>query len=284
MSIKRSFLFVALAAMVLFIPPALQAQGHFEFGFHYGHWSLNLLKPVIEGIVDDFAKQIKDKQIDKIQEEHPELREISFLNDFSFDSGGPNFGFELRWYPAGQDGSFSLGLCVEKTTLKISVPSVSTSIVLEDTYTHRRASAIASAGATIESRPLAFLLTFRWDIIPTKVVHPYFTLGLGLAGKPALLNTRMIYHFEGTLIDPDGVADSIEESGEKTVQELMDEDKQRKIDEGSTEKPFDLPLSFMPFIQLHFGLKGVITKNINVLLDFGVLDGFLLRGGIAIRI
>jgi hypothetical protein len=74
------------------------------------------------------------------------------------------------------------------------------------------------------------------------------------------------------------------ESGSKTVQQLMDEDKQRKIDEGSTDKPFELPIHFMPFLQLHLGLKGVITKNIHALIDFGILDGFMLRGGIAIRI
>jgi len=282
---KRGFVIVGLViSCLLLVRSDLRAQGHFEFGLHYGHWSLNLLRPMIEGLVDDFAKQIKDQQLDRIKEDHPEFRELTFANDFSFDSGGPNFGFEFRWYPAGQEGSFSLGLSVEKTTLRISVPHVSTSLTLEDATTHEQAGFRATAGATIESKPLAFLLTLRWDIFPTKTIHPYFTLGLGLAGESALLNTRMTYNFQGTLTDPDGVEETIEESGSKTVQQLMDEDKQRKIDEGSTEEPFKLPLHFMPFLQLHLGLKGVITKNIHALLDFGVLDGFLLRGGIAFRI
>lgn len=282
---KRGLIIVGLViSCLLLVHPDLRAQGRFEFGVHYGHWSLNLLKPMIEGLVDDFAKQIKDQQLDKIKENHPEFRELSFLNDFAFDSGGPNYGFEFRWYPAGQEGSFSLGLSVEKTTLRISVPNVSTSLTLEDITSHKQAGFKATAGATIESKPLAFLLTLRWDVFPTKVVHPYFTLGFGLAGESAILKTRMTYNFQGTLTDPDGEEESIEESGTKTVQQLMDEDKQRKIDEGSTEEPFKLPLHFMPFLQLHLGLKGVITKNVHALLDFGILDGFLLRGGIAIRI
>ena len=283
---KSAFLVAAIAAgMLLGMSPALRAQGRFEFGVHYGHWSLNLLKPVIEDVVDDFAKQIKDKQLDKIKEDRPGLREISYLPpEVEFDSGGPNFGFEFRWYPAGQEGSFSLGLSVEKTTFRISVPNVSTSLTLEDTKTHLRATFNATGGATIESKPLAFLLSLRWDIFPTKVVHPYFTLGLGLAGESALLKSRMTYNYQGTLIDTDGTQESIEDSGAKTVQQLMDEDKQRKIDEGSTEEPFKLTLHFMPFLQLHLGLKGVITKNVHALIDFGILDGILLRGGIAIRL
>ena len=282
---KRGLVIAGLViSCFLLVHPALRAQGNFEFGVHYGHWSLNLLKSAIEGVVDDLAQQIKDKQLDKIKEEHREFRELTFANDFSFDSGGPNFGFEFRWYPAGQEGSFSLGLSVEKTTFRISVPSVSTTLTLEDMKTHQLAGFKATAGATIESKPLAFLLSVRWDILPTKRVHPYFTLGLGLAGESALLKSHMTYNFRGLLTDSDGTQESIEESGSKTVQQLMDEDKQRKIDEGLNEEPFKLPIHFMPFLQLHFGLKGVITKNVQALIDFGILDGFLLRGGIAIRI
>jgi hypothetical protein len=213
MRIKRRLIIVGLVlSCLLLVHPDLRAQGRFEFGLHYGHWSLNLLRPMIKGLVDDFAKQIKDQQLDKIKEDHPEFREVTFANDFSFDSGGPNFGFEFRWYPAGQEGSFSLGLSVEKTTLRITVPNVSTSLTLEDATTLEQAGFRATAGAAIESKPLAFLLTLRWDIFPTKIIHPYFTLGLGLAGESALLKTRMTYDFRGTLTDTDGTEESIEES------------------------------------------------------------------------
>ena len=274
----------AVLAAVLLAAPSAQAQGTVELGFHYGYWSVNLLKSVIEGLADDFIGQIKEKQLDRIRADHPELREIGFRNDFSIDSGGPDFGFELRWYPGGEKGSFSLGLCVEKTTLRIGIPRVSTSLTLEDERTRLQGSFEASGGATMTSKPLAFLLTFRWDILPAFRIHPYLSFGLGMAGESAMLEATMDYHFEGTLSKPDGTSETIREAGTKTVQQLMDEDRQRKIDERSGEKPFSLPINILPFVQLHFGLKGVITKNLHALVDFGILNGFLLRGGLALRI
>jgi hypothetical protein len=280
----RSGLAAAALAAVFLAAPSARAQGKVELGFHYGHWSVNLLRPVIEGLVSGFLDQIEDKMIDRIREEYPDLREVGAGRDFKFDSGGPNFGFELRWYPGGENGPFSLGLGVEKTTLKIDVPSLTSSLVLEDKTTLAQASFEAEAGGVVTCKPLAFLLTFRWDILPTDRVHPYVTVGLGLAGESAMLDASLDYHFDGTLTKPDGGTEAISESATKTVRQLIDEDKQRKIDEGSSEKPFDLPIHFMPFVQLHFGMKGVITKNIHALIDFGILDGFVLRGGLAIRI
>lgn len=284
MRASRYALPAAVLTAVLLAAPAVQAQGTVEFGFHYGRWSVDFLKSVIEGLADDFIGQIKDNQLDRIRKDHPELREIGFQNDFSIDSGGPDFGFELRWYPGGEKGSFSLGLCVEKATLRFGIPRVATSLQLEDERTRLQAGFEASGGATVTSRPLAFLLTLRWDILPALRIHPYLTFGLGMAGETALLGTTMDYHFEGTLSNPDGTRETIRDAGTKTVQQLMDEDRRRKIDEGSGEKPFSLPINILPFVQLHFGLKGVITKNLHALVDFGILNGFLLRGGLALRI
>jgi hypothetical protein len=292
----RAFLSIPLqAAAVILLATALGAQtpgsaavspgrGHFEIGFHYGHWSVNILKSAIEEMVADLADQIKDNMVDKIREDHPELQEVSFTRDFEFDSGGPNYGFELRWYPAGETGSFSLGLSFEKTAIEIGIPRLTTSLTLEEETTKKEAGFTATAGGTVTAKPLAFLLSFRWDIAPSKRVHPYFTFGFGLAGESALLQAAMDYHFDGTLTNPDGTSEVYSEASTKTVQQLIDEDKQRSLEEGSDEEPFDLPIHFMPFLQLHFGLKGVITKNVHLLVDFGVLDGFVLRGGLAIRI
>jgi hypothetical protein len=278
---------VALVTMItavgLVIVPAAQAQGHVELGFHYGHWSVNLLRPVIEDLIGDFTDQIKDKMLDRVREEHPELREVNYTRIFEFDSGGPNFGFELRWYPRGEKGSFSLGLSMERTTMKVEIPELTSAITLEDETALTQAGFIAAAGGAVTLKALAFLLSFRWDLLPTDRVHPYVTLGFGMAGESALLDAVLDYHYAGTLTKPDGTAEDFSESGTETVRQLIDEDKQRKIDEGSEEEPFDLPVHFLPFLQLHFGLKGVITKNFHALVDFGVLDGFVLRGGLAVR-
>jgi hypothetical protein len=280
----RYGLAAAVLAVLFLSPPTAGAQGTVELGFHYGRWSVNLLRPFIEDLVGGLMDQIKDKMIDRIQKDHPELKEAAYDRDFEIDSGGPNFGFELRWYPGGENGPFSLGLDVEKTTMKIEIPRLTSSLLLEEEMTSSQAGFVADAGGAVTCRPLAFLLSFRWDILPTERIHPYLTFGLGLAGESAILDANLEYHFDGTLTTPDGGTEAYSESATETIRQIIDEDKQRKIDEGSNEKPFELPIHFLPFVQLHFGLKAVITKNLHALVDFGVLDGFVLRGGLAIRI
>jgi hypothetical protein len=265
---------------------SLPAKGKIEFGLHYGSWSLNLLKSAIESMADDFAEQIKNKQFDKIQEDNPDadLREISFKNEVEFDSSGHNYGFEIRWYPAGENGSFSLGLSVEKTKIKFGLPKVTTDMSVQNVKNGDIYGFQANASGTVESNPLAFLLSFRWDILPRARIHPYFTFGFGMAGVSALDETTLTYDFSGVLQKPGEAPETVADSGSKTLKQLKEEDEQRKLEEGSTEEPFDYPIKFFPFLMLHFGLKGKVTENIHLLVDFGILDGFVLRGGVAFRI
>jgi hypothetical protein len=264
----------------------LRGQGHFELGFHYGTWSLNLLKPALEGLAEDFAEQFKNQQFDKLQEENPDidLREIGFTTDVEFDSSGQDWGFDIRWYPAGENGSFSIGLAMEKLTMKMGVPRATTSMDLEDALTHDLIRFDGSASGQVKATPLAFLLTFRWDIFPRGRIHPYITLGLGAAGVSALDETTMTYEISGTAQFPGQESQTISESGSKTLLQIKEEDAQRKLDEGSGEDPFDYPISFFPFLQAHLGLKVKLAKFAHVLIDFGLLDGFVLRGGLAIRL
>jgi len=267
------------------VAPA-SATGKFEFGFHYGSWSWNLLKPVIEGLANDLGVEMKNTQLDTIKDDRPDLdiREKSFNNDIDFDSSGHTFGFDVRWYPGGEDGSFSLGLAVVKTRMKFGISKMTTELILENVKTHEELGFAAVASGDVTANPLAFLLSFRWDIAPRAVVHPYITLGFGAAGVSALDETTMRYDFQGTLTVPGEPPDTISESGTKTLLQLKEEDRQRKIDDGSLEKPFDYPIKFFPFFQFHLGLKAKVARSVHLLVDFGVLDGFALRGGLVVRI
>jgi hypothetical protein len=40
----------------------------------------------------------------------------------------------------------------------------------------------------------------------------------------------------------------------------------------------------VPFVQLNLGLKAVITPNVSLLVDAGIWNGFLIRGGVAFRL
>jgi len=257
--------------MFLFVfAPGLQGQGKFEFGFHYSSWSLNIIKGLIEdGLGESMDSTFRDDFLADIQEDHPGLTAHSYNQDVSFDSSGSNFGFEARWYPAGRHGSFSLGLSIEKTSMEISIPELSARLDMDDgTYLE------ADANASFIINPLSFHLSFRWDIIPSSPVHPYFTFGLGVATGTALDKAEFSYSYSGTYY-MEGDRESYEGKGTKTLAELIEE----MEDEG---EDFFLP-GFIPFIQLNLGLKGEITDNLHLLVDAGIWNGFLLRGGIAFR-
>ncbi len=267
-------------------PTPVRKTGHFQFSIHYGSWGLNLLKGVFEGLAENFAEQIKNNQFDKIKEEHPEdnWEEVNFENDVAFDSSGHTFGFEARWYPGGEDGSFSLGLSVIKTKMKFGLSSLHTEMELENMDDHKLYSFTADGSGDVTSNPLAFLFSLRWDILPRAVVHPYITFGFGAAGVKALDETTLRYDFEGVLSSPGEEPETISASDVKTLLQLKEEDAQRKEEEGSLEEPFDYPLKFFPFVQLHLGLKAKVAGVVHLMVDFGALDGFSLRGGVAVRI
>ncbi|MBM3311033.1 MAG: hypothetical protein FJY80_05960 [Candidatus Aminicenantes bacterium] len=282
---KPHLVFVFAAFLALAGPTSAAAKGKVEFGFHYGPWTLNVLRGVFEGLAEDFAENLKDDMFKDLQDEYPdrEIREKEFRNVVHFDSGGKNFGFEVRWYPGGEDGSFSLGLAVEKSTLRVGPLEVDTAIAFEDAKTHETAQFAGKGTSQVTAEPLAAVLSFRWDIFPRGVVHPYFTFGFGIAGGSALDKTKIEYDFTGSASFPGEPTEVIEESGSKTLLQLKEESLEPP-EEGEGEKePFEYP-GFFPIFQLHFGLKAKLSSNIHLLVDAGLFNGFLLRGGIAIRI
>jgi hypothetical protein len=267
------FLFLSLLSFSL---PA-GAQGHWEFGFHYSRWSLNILRGTIEGgISDSLETELRDNILSDIQSDHPTLIDAGYSQSVDFDSSGENFGFEVRWYPGGQGGSFSLGLALEKTTMKVSLPNISAALELQDQMTSQAGSFQAAAGGEFLIRPLSFHLSFRWDIVPSARVHPYITLGVGAATGTALEEAEVSYFYAGDLTIPGETAETYEDSYHKNLRQLKDEME-------AEGEEFFLP-GFIPFVQLNLGLKAVLTRNIHLLFDVGIWDGFLLRGGVAFRL
>ncbi len=264
--------FAVYALSVLFIAaPALQAQGHFEFSGHYGLWSLNLLGGLARDIVNDATKsEIRDRILSNIQDVYPGLSETSYAQTLRFDSRGNNYGFGVRFYPGGTNGSFSLGVSVENSTFKV-LPSVTSQMDLQDMTTLQTASFNGTAGASAIIKALSFLLTFRWDIVPSAIVHPYITFGGGVSTSRAFDDSTLSYNYSGQLTGGAVSSQTIEGSDSKTLRQLKDE--------SDTKFP-----NFLPFIELNVGLKAKLTKNVHLLVDAGVLDGFIVSGGLAIRI
>jgi hypothetical protein len=260
-----TFVFVLCASTAL-------AQGKIEFGFHYSGWTLNVLRGLIEGALgDSLESKLEDDFLSDIQDDYPYLEEQEYEQNISFDSSGDNFGFELRWYPGGYDGSFSLGFSLEKTTMRVALTDVYARMDLDPD-----ASFDANANAEYIINPLSFHLSFRWDLFPSSRISPYFTFGFGAATGTALENSELSYSYSGEL----DIGGQIKESYSGSKTQTLDEVRQELKDEG---EEFFLP-GFIPFIQLNLGLKGEITRNLSLLLDAGIWDGFLLRGGIAVRL
>jgi len=266
-----------LLAGLLLAGPCLWAQGKWEFGFHYSRWSLNIVKPYVEDSLNDtVASDLKDKFLSDIRADYPSLVERGYNQRTVFDSSGDNYGAEVRFYPGGRNGSFSVGLSVEKTSMKVGIPEASGTLELEDSITHRTGTFEGNASGEFLLKPLSFHLSLRWDIFPSAGLHPYVTVGVGASTAKAIDTATFSYSYTGTLSVPGGPSREYSASESKTLRELIDEQEAKGED-------FVLPVNFVPFFQLSIGLKGRLTENIHLLVDAGVWDGLLLRAGLAFR-
>jgi hypothetical protein len=261
---------VVLFFICFVFAPFLSADGHFELGFHYGTWNLSLLGNLVEdGLSEALESAIEDVILEEIQQEYPQLQDPVYDQSVEFDSGGSNYGFDIRWYPGGHEGSFSLGFSVEKTKMEVELTEVSMDMSFQDGSSF---SGLAVGDVTLN--PLTFLLSLRWDILPRSPVHPYITLGAGAAAFSSIKDDVASFGWSGELNVAGGPTETYQEDETKTIEEIKDE-----FDEDE-----DFPISFLPFIQLNLGLKGKINDNIHLMVDAGVWNGFIIRGGIAIRL
>ena len=274
----RHLFVVLFVSLLLAGAPALVAQGgHFEFGGHYGRWTLDILgNKAVELIEDAAGDELREAIEDEIRSLYPNLISTAFAQVIDFDSSGDDFGASVRWYPGGRHGSFSLGVSVEKSTFKV-YPVSTVHMDLEDMVTSAVATFDGDAEGTALIKATSFLLTVRWDIFPSKTVNPYITFGGGLSTSKALDDSTVAYAFSGQLAGSTIPTETIEGSDSKTLRELKDE----ALAEGETD--FPIP-NFIPFLQLNLGLKVRLTKTVHVLVDAGIFDGFMASAGIALRI
>jgi hypothetical protein len=277
---RRRHLALALSiSVVLAAAPALRAQGgHFEFGGHYGRWSLNILGRVAEDLLSDaIDTELQDRILEGIRDDYPNLNMTSYSQDLRFDSKGDDFGVGFRWYPGGHRGSFSLGVSVEKSSFKI-LPTVDAIMQLQDQITSQSAGFVGTGDASAIIKAMSFLLTCRWDIFPSKAIHPYITFGGGISTSKALDDSSVAYSYSGQLTGGAVSPGTISGSETKTLRQLRDEGLDDE-DGGSISMP-----NFIPFIQFNVGLKARLTKMVHLLVDVGVFDGFMASAGIAIRL
>jgi len=255
---RRIALIFLISGFTLVISQPGFAKGKWEVGLHYGGWNLSFLESYLEDVVED---TLGDELKEAIIEEHPEKSglERDYHQDFSLDSTGYNFGVEIRLYPAGREGSFSLGLSLEKTEMRLDLEGSATDEFSDGSYFE----GLGTGELLIDL--ISYHLSFRWDIKPSGKFHPYFSLGFGLASLRGYLS----YEANGDFYDG--------ATGESESEAYSD-----KIDLGILDhiKPKLTPV----IVQLNIGLRYKITDDFHFLIDAGIWNGFLLRGGVAFRL
>lgn len=175
------------------------------------------------------------------------------------NSDGTNSALEVRFYPGGEDGSFSIGLGVEKSQIEVTLDYSAIYDVADGSYLD------TSANASLLWQPISYHLSFRWDIKPSWRFHPYIGFGAGIGSLRGLLTYEVIAE----------VYDA------STTITISDTD----YDEIPLESLEYLEPKITPIIlQINFGFNFEISNNLHILLDAGIWDGFLVRGGLSLKI
>ncbi|MDI6698713.1 MAG: hypothetical protein QME85_07245 [Candidatus Saccharicenans sp.] len=274
-AVRKRIALSIIFLLSIFSTPLL-ADGHLEFNVHFSYWTLNVVRGLVEKMVSDtLESDLKDRFLEQIQADYPALVESGYQQDVNFDAPGHNIGFELRFYPGGRGGAFSLGLAVEQTTMKISFPSVAARLDLVDLNLNQTATFNGQASGQFIIKPLSFHLNMRWEFLPSRAVSPYLTIGAGISTSKSFFDASYHYEYNGTLILPDSSTEQYSDSDSRTLRQIKEE----RLAEGK-----DFPLNFLPIFQFNLGLRARLSRALNLVADVGIFDGFLLRGGLSFRL
>jgi hypothetical protein len=235
--------------------------GHWEIGFHYSSWGVNLAKGLFEdALVKAASDEIRDNVTGELDALYPgHLSPSSDSNGLGFDSQGSNYGAELRYYPLGRRGSMSIGFSIEQTHVKLMMKGPVTQNYSDGS------SATVEGDAVVETNPVTTHLSFRWDFVPSARVTPYFIFGLGLGP----LNGEARYTYTGTYTRGSQQA-GVAGDWLKTFDELRQEG--------------EIDLHLLVMIHAAFGLSAEIVRGVILKGEAGFWDGLILRAGLAFRL
>lgn len=238
--------------------------GKFEVSVYYARWTLS---PIINSFKQDIVDSLGEEIREAITAQAPvPVVPTSYEEQFNISSYGPNYGIEVRYYPKGRSGSFSLGFSLDKVTMRLSA---------DDGFVRQNylggAFAEAEGNGEIVLKPLFTTLSFRWDFKPAWIVSPYFVTGLGVAAldKENVDKHYLNYEYSGEFRWT-SYTQEVTGSETKSLQELEEE--------GDTNIPNVLPL-----LWLGLGVRASITRNLVVKGEVNFWNGFVFRVGVGGR-
>ncbi len=217
----------------------------------YGSWSLNLLRGVIEEKMDDV---LRENLQDNFKEDYPNEVLGDYTQDVNFDSSGGGVNFQIRIFPGGEKGSFSLGFSYFRVDSKIMISGDIRQNFISDDYIS------ANAEGNLIINYSAFVIDMRWDLFPQGKIHPYISLGGGISP----LKGSMDYSADGGLYSNDHRKEGYTISESKDLTEVE-----------------DINFSHIPVILINLGIRVDVIKNGSFFLDGGIWNGFMIKGGIA---
>jgi hypothetical protein len=238
-------------------------SGKLEFAVYYGHWSLNVFKGLFE---DDLIKDISDEIQEEIIAQVRDIRAgvdpipTNFDQSFTFDSGGPNYGFELRFYPQGREGAFSLGFSLDKTKIRLTIQGD-----VKQNFSDGSSAEVKDALGEITLSPLFTLLNFRWDFKPDWMVTPYFVFGVGVAA----LNGEVRYDYIGSY-------------RWQVFEQQVGESETRTVKEAEEDSDINFP-NIVPLLQINLGIRAEVFRHLHLRIEAGIWDGFAIRAGAGYR-
>ena len=242
--------FLVFFIMVSFLAIPVISKPKYSLHIGYSFWTLNLVKGLIEEKVGD---ELQTQLQDSINNDFPEETLTDYSQDVNFNSSGGGIYLELRIYPSGEKGSFSVGFSYARVDSNIELSgNIRQNFESGDYIT-------ATASSSLVHKYSAFLLDLRWDLFPNGRVHPYFSLGGGLAP----LNGTISYQASGY-----AYINKIKEKYEI-------EDETKELDEIE-----DINISMIPVLLINLGIRVDLYKGISLYADGGLWNGFLFKVGL----
>jgi hypothetical protein len=237
--------------------------GKIEITVYYGRWSLNLFKGLFEDdLIDEISDEIQQEIISQVRgiRSDTDLIPTNFDQTFTFDSGGPNYGLELRFYPQGREGAFSLGFSLDKTKIRLTIQGDVRQNFNDGSYAE-----VKDALGEITLNPLFTTLNFRWDFKPDWMVTPYFVFGVGMASLSGEVSYDYIGSYKWHIFEQE-----VGESETKTIKEAEE------------DSDINLP-NILPLLQINLGIRAEVIPHLHLRVEAGIWDGFALRAGVGYR-
>ncbi len=242
------YLTAVLFIILLQAPFYCSAKVEISLGANY--WNIQHFKGIILDIVED---SIEEEIQEQFGEDFPDEILSNLDYNFDYDSRGNGLGLNIRIYPKGENGIFSIGFGYVSFDATVDLTGNLTQYFLSDSVF------IGNAEGTINFDIRSYILDLMWEFSPESSLRPYISLGAGISP----LKGDVSYFSEGIFYGPQG------------------EEYYSASDSQDFSEIEDLDTDYIPIFALSAGLKYYFYENASLYADIGFFDGLMIKGGLS---